>query len=377
VTTLLPSTEAASGLPRGVRVVSPAPRTAWTEVLDTDPLAVPTQTPEWTDLTCRATGGRDASRLYEFRDGRVAVLPVVARRFAGVRLTEESMPYGFGYGGLVVPDGKPAAEEVAAVLDDLARRPVVRAALTPSPVAAGEWSALAPAGTVRVGYLSHVVDLDGGFDAVFARYRSDMRRNVKKAAKQSLDVREVRDAFLVEVFDGLNSQSVDRWAQQKGQPRWMARLVERRRDRVGRLRQALGVAGSSCVGWTAHLDGQPVAAYVALFDRNSAFFWMSAMNKELADRSRAGALLQSLAIERACARGMRWFHLGESDAGSGVARFKEGFGAVPVEHEALRLERLPVTAADQRLHQLAARLGSRRSAEAPVEPPVAATGGPA
>ena len=377
MTTLLPSAEAEPGLLRGVRVVSPAPRGAWTAALDADPLAVPTQTPEWTDFTCRATGGRDASRLYEFRDGRTAVLPAVARRWAGVRVTEESMPYGFGYGGLVVPDGKPAADEVAAVLADVARRPVVRTALTPSPVAAGDWSAAAPAGTVRVGYLSHVVDLDGGFDAVFARYRSDMRRNVKKAAKQSLEVREVRDVSLVEVFAGLNAQSVDRWAEQKGQPKWVARTVERRRDRVGRLRGALGVAGSSCVGWTAHCEGEPVAAYVAVFDRASAFFWMSAMNKELADRTRAGALLQSLAIEQACAEGMRWFHLGESDPGSGVARFKEGFGAVAVEHEALRFERLPVTAADRQLHALAARLATRRQGDPPVDPPVAAAGGPA
>jgi lipid II:glycine glycyltransferase (peptidoglycan interpeptide bridge formation enzyme) len=194
-----------------------------------------------------------------------------------------------------------------------------------------------------------VVDLAGGFDAVLARYRSDTRRNVRKGEKQSIEVRAVRDVSVVDVFAGLNARSVDRWALQRGQPLWLARLVERHRDRAGLLRLAMAGAGPECVAWTAHQDGVPVAAYVALFDRRSAFFWMSAMDKELADRTRAGALLQSLAIEHACAAGMRWFHLGESDPGSGVARFKEGFGALPVRLESFRFERVPLTAMETRL----------------------------
>jgi GNAT acetyltransferase-like protein len=376
MTFLFTSPGATVGLVHGVRVVSPAPREVWAQALAADPLALPTQTPEWTDLTCRALGGVDASRMYEFPDGRLAVLPLVGRSWAGMRVTEESMPYGFGYGGLLVPGGRATEHEISIVLADLAQRPVLRAALYPSPLAGKEWSAAALPGTVHVEHLSHLVDLKGGFGAVFARYRSDMRRNVKKAGKQTLDVREVRDASLADIFAGLNAQSVDRWAQQRGQPLWMARLVERRRDRVRRLRVAL--AGSSCLGWTAHQDGVPIAAYVALFHQDSAFFWMSAINKELADRTRAGALLQSLAIEHACTAGVRWFHLGESNPGSGVARFKEGFGAMPMCQDVLRFERLPLTAADRRLHDLAARMaaGRRSGGAAPVEPSVAAAGGP-
>jgi hypothetical protein len=332
-------------------------------VLDADPLAVPTQTPAWLDLTCRAIGGSDASRMYEYPDGRRLVLPMVARRRAGLWVTEESLPYGFGYGGLLAEGGEPTERDMRMVLTDLGRRPAVRRALTPNPLASDAWSGVTPPGVVRVEYLSYVLDLEGGFEAAFPRYRSDMRRNVKKAEKQSLDVRVVRDASLVDVFAGLNAQSVDRWAHQRGQPLWIAHAVERHRDRVGQLRLALAEPGLECVGWTAHSNGVPVAAYVALFDRRSAFFWMSAMDKDLANPTRAGALLQSLAIEHACAAGIRWFHLGESDPGSGVARFKEGFGAVPVHQECLRFERVPLTAAEAQLRAAVGRL-SRRGAVA-------------
>lgn len=343
-----------------VRTVSPAPRDAWTEVLDADPLAVPTQTPAWTDLTCRALGGLDASRLYEYPDGRRLVLPLVAQRRAGLRVTEDSMPYGFGYGGLLVAGGEPTDEDMQMVLADLARRPGVRTGLVPNPLLSDTWSARTPSGAVRVEHLSHVLDLAGGCDAVHARYRRETRRKVRKAETQSLEVRMVCDKSLVDVFAGLNALSVDRWAHRRGQPLWVAHLMERHRDRVGLLRLAAAGEGPECVGWTAHEDGVPVAAYAALFYRRSAFSWLSAMDKELADRTRAGALLQSRAIEHACARGMRWFHLGESEPGSGVTWFKEGFGAAPLRVESLRFERLPLTAIDERLHATVGRLSRLR-----------------
>ncbi|HEY2222102.1 hypothetical protein, partial [Actinomycetospora sp.] len=58
-------------------------------------------------------------------------------------------------------------------------------------------------------------------------------------------------------------------------------------------------------------------------------------------------LLHSLAIQDACEHGIRWFHMGESDAGSGPEHFKRYFGAVPVEYAALRFERLPLSRAEQ------------------------------
>ena len=111
--------------------------------------------------------------------------------------------------------------------------------------------------------------------------------------------------------------------------------------------------------WTAHRDGAPVAAYVTLHSGQQVWYWMSAMDKDLAHRTHAGALLQSLAVEEACRAGARWFQLGESEADSGVGAFKERFGGRPVHYTALHLERLPVTAAERSVRAAVRRLTAR------------------
>ena len=61
-------------------VHTPAPRDLWRTLHDTDPLAVPTQAPQWIDALTATGRYRDVSRLYQLRDGRRAVLAVRVRR---------------------------------------------------------------------------------------------------------------------------------------------------------------------------------------------------------------------------------------------------------------------------------------------------------
>ncbi|RFU22376.1 GNAT family N-acetyltransferase [Geodermatophilus marinus] len=359
MTTLIRPWTGSVDLRREVSVVSPAPRDVWRQALAADPSALPSQTPEWTDWLCRTRGFTDASRLYEFADGRRLLLPLLARTAAGVRLTEESMPYGFGYGGPLVMGGEPSPDQARAVLDDLARRPVLRSSLAPLPRASAKWSAIAPPGVVRVPYLAHVLDLEGGFEQVRStRFRSGAKRNIRRALKQPLEVRSGAGSGVVEAFAELNRRAVERWARQRGQPLWLARLVDRQRDRVGQLASAIDALGPMVRAWTAYLHGEPVAVNVALHFGAQAYGWLSAVDADLARRTQAGALLLSLELEEACASGVRWFQLGESDPGSGVAQYKELYGGVPVSWSALRFERLPMTAADHRLRAVAGRLAS-------------------
>ncbi len=343
----------------GVAVVSPAPREVWRQALSADPDATPTQTPEWTDLLCATRGFRDASRLYEFPDGRRLLLPLLARTAAGVRLAEESMPYGFGYGGPLSLDGQPTRDQARAVLADLARRPVLRTTMAPEPQQAALWAAAAPPGAVTVPYLAHVLDLEGGFARVRdEKFTAGARRSIRRALKQPLEIRKGADSRVVEVFAELNRRSVERWARQRGQPLWLARQVERRRDRVGQLASAIAALGPMVRTWTVHLHGEPVAANVVLHHGNTSYGWLLAVDREVAQRTEAGALLLSLEIEDACASGIRWFQLGESDPGSGVAKHKERYGGTPVPWSAVRFERLPLTAADRGIRTAVGRLTS-------------------
>jgi CelD/BcsL family acetyltransferase involved in cellulose biosynthesis len=359
--TARPSGQPAQDGHRDFHVVSPAPRDLWHELLSADPGAMPTQTPEWTDWVCRTRGRTDASRLYEFPGGRRLLLPLLAQ---GPRWSEESMPYGFGYGGPLVAGGRATPEDARAVLDDLARRPVVRASLVPAPQSAATWTEAAPPVAVTVPYLAHVLDLEGGWGSVWSdRFRPRIRRDVRKAEKQGLEIRTGPDSGVLEAYGELSRRSAERWARERRQPLWLVRQVERQRDRVGRLASAIADLGPMVRLWTTWLDGDPAAVNVVLRHGNQAYGWLSVMDKELAQRTLAGTLLQSLVIEDACAGGARWFQLGESDPGSGVAAYKERFGGVPVPWSAVHFERLPVMAGGRRLrglvNQLAATVPTR------------------
>ena len=344
----------------GVRVVSPAPREVWRRVLAADPGAVATQTPEWSDCLGTARGFVDASRLYQFPDGRTLVLPLAGRVWAGVRVAEESLPYGCGYGGVLVPGGRLTARDVATVLADLARRPVIRAGVVPMPLRSPIWQAAASPSVRRVPYLTQILDLEGGFEAVWrGRYRSAVRRHVRRAGRMSLDV--YRDPSRgVEAFTVLYRAAIDRWAGVRGQPRWVAHALAKRRRHVDHLAAAVAALGDACAIWSAYRGGEPVAACVVLHGGRHAVGWLSANNRELARETGATYLVSSLAIEAACAAGARYFHMGESDPGSGVERHKAQFGATAVDYQALWIERLPVTRGTENLRILAAKAALRR-----------------
>jgi hypothetical protein len=330
--------------------------------LAADPNAVVTQAPEWLDCLCATRGYVDASRLYELPDGRTLVLPLAAKVRGGVRIAEESWPYGWGYGGALVTGGPLTQSDARLVLADLARRPVVVAAIVPVPLTAGAWDAAAAARRVeQVPYLTQVIDLDGGFDTVWShRFTRHARSGVRRAGRYSLDVRRDHGGPGVEFFAALHPRSVDRWARQRGQPLWLARRLARMRDRAGQVAAVASALGEACVIWSAHRSGEPVAVNIVLQFGRHSLGWLAATDLEQAGETRAGYLLQSLAIEDACRAGARYFHMGESDPGSTVEQFKNHFGPRRIEYHSVRFERLPVSRTQRGLRAAAQRAAQWR-----------------
>ncbi len=337
---------------RGVRVVSPAPREVWREVLAADPDAVATQTPEWLDALCAHTGRTDASRLYETDTGRRLVLPLAARTVGGVRVAEESWPYAWGYGGALVDGGALRPDEAATVLADLHRRPSLRATVVPAPQVAASWEAAAGHRVRRQRYHCEVLDVRGGFDAVWAGYGKRLRRTVLAAGRVGVEVhRDTTGAFLPE-FARLYESSVVRWAEQRGQPLPLARALARARRRAEQASTVVEALGDGCVMWMATFRGEPVAVHVNLVHGASTHAWMGVNDHRLNRETSGNMILQSAVIEDACARGAERVLLGESEPGSSVEDFKRRFGAACVDYAALRLEPLPLTPAAARARAL-------------------------
>jgi hypothetical protein len=328
------------------QVGAPAPG-LWSELSESDPDALVTQSRDWVDSVCAVTGARDVSRVYDFGGGRRLLLPLVRRGSERSGLaTESSMPSAWGFGGLL--GGEPTVDEVRSVMSDLAARPAMSVRIRPNPLHDEVWRAACPPGTVTIERRAHVVDLDGGFDAAWQRFSSRARNHVRRAERSGLRIELDTAGRLVPAYYELFMQSVERWARRQNEPRVLARWRARRRDPVDKFEQVLRALGERGRLWMAFSDDTPVAAIIVLQDRN-AHYTRGVMNPELAGPTRANYLLHRLAIEDACAAGCRKYHMGETGTSSSLAQFKEALGARPHTYAEYVIEGLPIVATDRML----------------------------
>ena len=337
-----------------VTVGAAVPRTLWRELHEADPAAVPTQAPEWTDCLVAAGGYQDASRLYEMPDGRMGLLPLVRRTYPkGGPAIVQSMPNGWGYGGLVAPYGV-TPDLVSAVLDDLAGTAALRVRFRPNPLHASAWAEATAgrAGVTLVPARAHILDLDGGFERVWrSRFKARTRTDINRAEKIGVTVETDTTGRLVPVFYDLLLQSFDRWAKHQHEPGWLARLRGRRRDPIDKIATIAERLGARCQVSVAWFEDRPVAATIVLRGGANAHYTRGAMDESLAARTNANCLLHKVAIEEACSSGCRVYHMGESGASAGLARFKSRFGAEPYDYNEYWIERVPVYRADRALRR--------------------------
>jgi Acetyltransferase (GNAT) domain len=327
---------------QAMRVTSPAPRELWEATLASDPNALVSQTPAWTDCICSYGGYVDASRLYELDSGRVLVLPMVRRRNLPAPLAwEASMPRNWETGGIVAAGGVRAGD-VAAVISDLSGRAVIRTSLRPSPRDAPHWAA-ARGAAAAVPHLAHVLELEGGFGRVWERrFTGGARKAVRRASRSGLTVERDTSGRLVPVIYELFERSIDRWASARREPRVLARLRGRRRDPRRKFEHIARTMGEACRIWVAWHEGQPAAAIVVLQGTNASYT-RGMMDKELAGPTRANYLLHQLAIEEACNAGCRFYDMGDSGASASLSQFKTRFGATPHPYGNYHVERLAFT----------------------------------
>jgi hypothetical protein len=345
-------------------VTTPAPRDKWAHIVQTTPEALASHTPAWLNCLCEVGNFADASRLYEFRNGRSVVLPLVRRRgLPGKLAVEASLPFGWGFGGALVPGGL-TTEEASCILADLSARPGLITSVRPDPLAAAPWMAARPTTMATTQRLAHALDLEGGFEHVWEHgFATRTRRNVRRAERQGVVVECDATGRFTPVFYALYLRSVDRWARQAGQPLPLARFRARLREPLRKYQTIAARLGTACRVYVAWVDGKPASSIIVLHHGSTASYWRGAMDKDLADPSRATFLLLRRSIEDACAGGCRHYHMGESGSSASLAYFKEGFGAEPHRYEEYHLERLPLTQLVERARNVAGWIARVRHAQ--------------
>ncbi len=323
--------------------MSPAPREIWREILQEDPDALVTQTPEWLDSLCGSGKYEDASRLYLLGDGQRLLIPMARRRYLfGAVSTLTSYPNSWGMGGVLssIPLRK---GDLEVVLADLVAQPEAGFSIRPNPLQADHWRKALIPGVYTLPRQAHVLDLQDGFQFIWEkRFKSSVRRAVRKAERSGLVVERDTTGKLIPVFYELFKQSIERWARKQHEPLALAHFRGQLRDPLSKFEDLARRLGDACQVWVAWLNGEPAASILVL-QGNNANYTRGVMNQDLAGPTRANDLLHRLAIEAACQSGCRYYHMGETGASSSLASFKENFGAQPIPYEEIYSERVPIT----------------------------------
>ncbi len=313
----------------------------WRRVISADPESMVDQSPEWMRAITSLGAWQDATRIYEVADGRLAVLPM-ARRAPGRIMA--SPPHAWGFGGLVA-EGGVTEHDVRAVLSTFEARPGLRQSVRPNPLQATAWQEGVPSQWAALPRLAHVIDLQDGCDAVWARLDKDVRRRVRRAERLGVEIECDTTGRLIPILYELLQRSVIRWASIQNEPLRLARLRARRRDPIEKSEAMAAHVGSRFRLWVARYEGRPVAANLVLQGHN-AHATRGVMDRDLAAPVSATALLEWHAIRDACRSGCRHYHMGESGSSTSLAKNKERYGARRYPYFEYRRERLPLSAID-------------------------------
>ena len=323
------------------------PQDVWADLVRADPTALVFQTPEWLRCMTRC-GWKDASRLYETRDGRLLVLPLAARPYLPGRASIlGSLPAGWGTGGLVALDGV-RPHEVAAVVADLAGEQRLQVRVRPTFLGAPAWEQTSEPLGRPLRRKIHALDLSGGLEQVWAhRFRSKTRQGMRAAQRRAqeanVNVRSGHDAELVSQFYELFLTWTARRASANGIPMQLAqaraRIVEPRR----KYAVVASELGDRCRIRVASLEGRSVAATMTLLGDRTSIYWRGCDDRAKARSLHVIELLHLAAIEEACDRGHQYYEMGESGNVASLEDFKVKLGGIAYPVAEYRLESFPLS----------------------------------
>ena len=335
-----------------------AARSAWETLVAHDESVALSKTPEWIDCICSSGGFSDATLLFRGEDGRQLILPRL--RKTGILSPLglfESPPHGWGLGadasGVLSEGGPVSSEQTRALVQEIRRHPGLRTRVMVGDDDAVVWGSVAPSEIYSISRTAQVLDLRGGFSRVWSeRFTSKVRSNSRKAERRGVVVESDNTGRLVPVFDRLYRNSIDRWAQERGQPLSLMRWRAQRREPQSKLVTVARCMGERCTVWIAWRDGEPLAGIFVLTKGPRTTYWRGAMDKERARGTGANELLHRCAIEAACAAERQSYDFGLYQTEE-LKKFKSTFGAHEVPVHSYYFERLPTAAAEAQCYHVA------------------------
>jgi len=172
-----------------------------------------------------------------------------------------------------------------------------------------------PGAQPSVSFYGHTIDLQGGEEAVFKRFSSALRRGIRKAQDQGVQVEFDARPETISLYYSLHCRT----RRKHGVPPQPFRFFES----IGR--HVFG-PGQGFVA-VARLASKPIAAAVFFHHGHQAFYKFGASDYRL-QHLRPNNLLMWEAMKRFAAEGFEFVHLGRTSlSNEGLRRFKLGLGA--------------------------------------------------
>lgn len=295
---------------------------AWGDLVSRCPSATFFHTPEWLHVCTASYAGRRWHLLVLPAEGGrwIAGMPLIEVRKVGTRHLF-ALPLGL--------PGQPISEDQAPETAEQA----IWAALAQL-AASGGWGLVQvtcpplrpppspPAGFEVQTHTTHILDLREGAEAIWKnRMHRNVRHQTRQAVKRGLEVRPIADSSEVETCYNIMVETAIRHRAPASYP---LALLQNIYDHL--------VPSGRCRWWGAYHEGRLVATLISFCHGHEVTLWASgSQTSSLA--LRPYNLLYWTNIAWAAQNGYRRLDWGASPPGrKGLVRFKERWGAVPVNY---------------------------------------------
>lgn len=281
---------------------------AWDDVVRACPYASFFHTRAWAELFEKTLGTWKSDPVaVEFSDGNVAVLPLVRRVDSEHR---ESMVPGMYGGPLFLKT--PTEEHLEGFQGHLWFKDIF---VLDNPFAPFNWD---PDGLIKWRMHTHLTDLSQGFDEVWGRFRTNVKRNIKKAEAANIEIRVGTSVDDIRQYFDVYEATL---------PRFGDNLRSFYPIAFFEHLAALPQFGTEIKVTLASVEGRVVSGLIMLNRGDNAVAWHYSTRPDDLDTHACPLLLRN-AMQEAASNGIRWFDFLVSGPLKGVAHFKEGFGTI-------------------------------------------------
>lgn len=305
-----------------MKVIENISEKKWLEILDRKKEYSFFQTPDFSSIICKHIKNyEEAHKLFIFDEGTEVLLPLIKIKHLSVRLGKHSrevaynlvsLPLG-AYGGLISanPISDEQLKEISNYLISINTMGILIINYPASNILLSNIFKIDENKTL-------VIPLNCTYEDIWNnRFDSKIRAEIRKAQKEGVVVKEIKDDEIVKKYLLLSDKSMGNWAKKDRLPIDMIRnLIYNQNSRL----------------WVAMIKDELVAGVLMLCSPNEMYYYQSAMNKNYSKFYPTKYIFEFV-MKYGIANGYKMLNLGGSGGIRNVEHFKMSFNPETVTYK--------------------------------------------